>query len=253
MKRPLIAAAVLFFCLAFFADCSKSQGNPDLALVEVGCQGGNLYFTVANRGNGDLPRDWEAAASVTIDGSQMDSVLLTQPTSRTAGGLEKAGGSSLFLTAYDLEQIVRVDIALDYTDQIGESNEENNVDNNIYVAPCSLPDLVVDEVSLDENCFLTFKLRNAGVGEILKKAWAYEFMDACAVSIYLEDKQWACIPLISLDPSHLLERAGGAMTFKSELKITPKALVTVIADSTETINESEEQNNKAAATLACAK
>jgi hypothetical protein len=113
--------------------------------------------------------------------------------------------------------------------------------------------LIVEEVALDENCFLTLKLKNQGQGPIPKKAWSEEFFDYCGVSVYVEDKQWACIPFHYLDPRHALEAVGGSLVFKSDLKITAETMITAIADSTENLSESEEQNNKAMATLTCKK
>jgi hypothetical protein len=113
--------------------------------------------------------------------------------------------------------------------------------------------LIIEEVALDENCFLTLKLKNQGQGPIPKKAWSEEFFDYCGVSIYVGDKQWACIPFHYLDPRHALEAAGGNLVFKSDLKIVDETMITAIADSTESLSESEEQNNKAVATLACKK
>jgi hypothetical protein len=212
-----------------------------------------LYFSVSNDGPGDIPENWTSLASVAIDGVPEGNVLLSKPTTRTKGGAEKPGGTSTYLTAYSIENIVRVDIVLDYNQAIQDAHRDDNVRNSLYVAPCDLPDLVVDEVTLDEQCRLTMKLRNAGPGLVPSKAWKYEFMDYCAVSIFLGEKQWACIPLVTLDPRHNLETSGGSLVYKSDLKVPDGTLVTVIIDSTANVIETDEQQNKMAAVLSCKK
>ncbi len=253
MKTRMVLALPFLLALIVMADCSKEKGLPDLSLSEIGCQGGVLYFKVTNDGQGDIPKDWQSLASVAIDGVNQGDVALNRPTSRLNGGAEKAGGTSTYLTAYSVYNTIRVDIALDYNDAIRESHRDDDVRHSLYVAPCDLPDLVVEEIAVDENCFLTLKLKNMGPGLVPKKAWHYEFMDYCAVSIYLQDKAWACIPLVSLDPNHALEPPGGTLMFKSDVKIKEKTLVTAIVDSTANISESNEQNNKASSIPGCKK
>jgi hypothetical protein len=130
---------------------------------------------------------------------------MDKPTSKENGGLDKPGGVSFYLTPYPVEEIRRVDIALDYADVIRETHEDDNIRNGLYVAPCSLPDLVVEEVALDENCFLTLKLKNQGQGPIPKKAWSEEFFDYCG-SPSTSRTSSGLHPLPSVDPRHALKR-----------------------------------------------
>jgi hypothetical protein len=248
---PRILAVIAVVFLA--ASCSGPSGLPDLDVQEVGCQDGVLYLKFINHGPGAMPENWAALASVSIDGERRDDILMEKPSGRTNGGLEKPGGVSLYLTPYPIENILRVDIALDYTDTIRETHEDDNIRNNLYVAPCSLPDLVIEQVALDADCSVTLRLKNQGQGPVPKKAWSEEFFDYCGVSIYVGDKEWTCVPFLSLDPRHSLEAAGGTLDFKTGLKIKGETMITAIVDSTQNLNESEEQNNKAAATLTCKK
>jgi hypothetical protein len=237
----------------FTVGCRTQEGLPDLVLDDVGCQEGNLVFSVKNKGNGSLPEDWTALASVSIDGVVQQDIFLKDATSETEGGVAEPDGSSFYLTAFPVEQIIRVDVALDYPDDIREADEDNNIVNNIYVAPCSLPDLIVENLSLDENCKLRIHLKNQGEGDVPDIAWAYEFMDNCGVTIYKGDQAWACVPFISMDPSHALEPAGGTVAYTSDLEIQDETVVTVVVDSTGTVNESDERNNKWIQPLSCKK
>ena len=56
-----------------------------------------------------------------------------------------------------------------------------------------------------------------------------------------------------INPQHALEAVGATLTFKTELKVKNETMITAIVASTENLNESEEQNNKAVATHACKK
>jgi hypothetical protein len=254
MKKKWLTLLLAAASLIALSSCSKGRGLPDLGLSEVGCQDGLLYFKVMNNGQGDIPnKNWESLASVAIDGIQQGDVLLSKPTSRTNGGAEKAGGTSTYLTEYPVYNIIRVDIALDYNDAIEESHNDDNVRNSLYVAPCDLPDLTVEGLSLDKDCCLVIRLKNVGKGPVPQKAWHFEFMDYCAVSIYSGDKQIACSPLVAIDPDHALEPPGGVLVFKTDLKIKNKTLITVIIDSTANVSETNKQNNKASATLGCQK
>jgi hypothetical protein len=253
MKRIVLRTIALLAVIFLAASCSRQDGLPDLDVQEVGCQDGVLYLKFINNGPGIMPQNWTALASVSINGEKRDDILMERPSGRVDGGLDRPGGVGLYLTPYPVEEILRVDIALDYADMIKETHEDDNIRNNLYVAPCSLPDLVIEEVALDENCFLTLRLKNRGQGSVPKKAWSEEFFDYCGVSIYVGDIQWACTPFLSFDTRHDLEAAGGTLTYKTNLKIKDETMITAIVDATENLNESEEQNNKAVATLACKK
>ncbi len=254
MKKKWFMLTLGAISLIPLISCSKGRGLPDLSLSDVGCKDGLLFFKVTNDGQADIPnKNWESLASVAIDGVPQGDVLLSKPTSRTKGGAEKIGGTSTFLTEFPVYNIIRVDIALDYNDAIVESHKDDNVRHSLYVAPCDLPDLTIEGLSLDKDCFLVMTIKNIGKGPVPQKAWHYEFLDYCAVYIYLGNKQVACSPLVAVDPDHALEPPGGTLVFKTDLKISDKTLVTAIVDSTANISETNELNNKASANLACQK
>jgi hypothetical protein len=253
MKKTLLFSSAIFAAILLAGGCSGPKGLPDLDVEEVGCLDGVLFLKLINHGPGPMPEGWSALASIYLDGVHREDILMEKPTSKVEGGLDKPGGVSLYLTPYSIEEIVRADVVLDYTDAVKESHEDDNIRNSLYVAPCSLPDLVVEEVALDENCFVTVRLKNQGNGAVPKKAWSEEFFEYCGLSLYVGDKQWACIPFLAIDPRHALEAAGGSLSFRTELKISGETAVTAIVDSTENLSELEEQNNKSVATLSCKK
>lgn len=231
--------------------CQKAPaGLPDLYVEGVTCRGGNLALAVGNKG-GPLPDGWRAAAAISVDGSPQEVFPLTLSGEEKLGAFAKGKGALIFLTAARITQISGVSVSLDYSNEIEEADETNNTVMSWHVHPCDLPDLVIEDLSLDENCMVRVTVKNAGEGPIGEPAWSYEFLDYCGVSIYVDGKEVACVPFLSFDAERRVKPVGGRALLKSMIKIAKESVVLAVVDSTQVIAESNEMNNRASATLGC--
>ncbi len=116
-----------------------TQALPDLIVdnIYTGSQN-KLAITAKNAGSGPLPAQWLAVASVAMNGKDMGFISLANPTSSTGGGITSPGGTSTYLTAWDITQTVTVRVFVDSTQSIAESNEQNNVMEK-QLAPVTQP------------------------------------------------------------------------------------------------------------------
>jgi hypothetical protein len=113
---------------------------PDLVVKEIKCGPGNkLQFTVANIGTAPLPSGWIGKSHVWInERSLFDSIDLKRTVSVTRGGIENPGGTSTYVTPYEIVAPVAVKVETDFGNYIRESNERNNA-MIAKVAPCGKP------------------------------------------------------------------------------------------------------------------
>lgn len=100
---------------------------PDLVVGMIECDPDNrLSVTIENIGSGALPGGWSAVAEVYFNGTKKGEFDLKDPVSTANGGVEKPGGNSTYLLAWDITEPVTVGVAVDSADNIEESNEQNN-------------------------------------------------------------------------------------------------------------------------------
>lgn len=138
---------------------------PDLVVERIECVPGNkLSVTIKNIGSGALPSGWKALADTYFDGKRMGAFDLTYPTSILNGGIEKPGGSSAYLPGWDVTVPVTVRVIADFTDDIRESNEQNNSkQERIEPLVTKLPDLIIDRINCDrENSRIGYVIKNTG-------------------------------------------------------------------------------------------
>lgn len=249
---------VIFFSILLVASfsCQKKTEEepaaelPDLFVENVSCMGGSLYISIGNQG-GAIPEDWTGLMSLYIDGTSQEDILLTEPTSVSEGGIAESGGSSHYLMAFDISQPIRVDIYVDYTNEIEESNEDNNELENEYIGPCELPDLTVEDIYLDENCRVMVLIKNVGPGEVPSQAWSIRDIQECTLKLYLNDEEWCKSTFIDFDPDKALSTVDGEAVFPSELEITEESTVTAVIDCMDSIKELNEENNTKSKVLNC--
>jgi hypothetical protein len=223
---------------------------PDVFVENVSCMGGSLYISIGNQG-GAIPEEWTGLMSLYIDGTNQEDILLTEPTSVSEGGIAEPGGSSHYLMAYEVSKPIRVDIYVDYTNEIEESDEDNNELENEYLGPCLLPDLKVEDIYLDENCKVMVLVKNVGPGEVPSQVWSIRDIQECTLKLYLNDKEWCQRSFIDFDPDKALSPVDGEAVFPSELEITEESTVTVVIDCVDLINEQNEENNTKSKVLNC--
>ncbi len=109
----------------------------------------------------------------------------------------------------------------------------------------ALPDLVVESIWLDNRCNVNFKLRNSGPGNIPEK----EYKDsAVRVQSGSDIKDF---PLSRIDQSGVLKKAGGVVSFNTQIPLKSSADVKVTADFSKKIREPDagEKNNEKVAKL----
>lgn len=254
-NKPLLIIFLSVLLVASFS-CQKKpeeeqvSERPDLFVENVSCMGGNLYISIGNQG-GAIPEDWTGLMSLYIDGTNQEDILLTEPTSVSEGGIDEPKGSSHYLLAYDISQPIRVDIYVDYTNEIEESNEDNNELENEYIGPCELPDLQVDDIYLDENCKVMVLVKNVGPGRIPSQVWSVRDIQECTLKLYLNDEEWCQRSFIDFDPDEALSPVDGEAVFPSELEVTEESTVTAVIDCGDMIKEQNEENNTKSKVLNC--
>lgn len=254
-NKSLLIICMSLLLVALFSCQKKGEEEqapelPDLFVESVSCMGGSLYISVGNQG-GAVPEDWTGLMSLYIDGASQEDILLTQPTSVSEGGIAEPGGTSHYLMAYEVSRSIRLDIYVDYTNEIEESNEDNNEIGNEYIGPCELPDLTVEDIYLDENCKVMVLIKNKGPGKVPSQVWSIRDIQECTLKLYLNDKEWCKRSFIDFDPDEALSLVGGEAVFPSELEITEESTVTAVIDCADMIKEQNEENNTKSTVLNC--
>lgn len=251
MRKKFAALTVLGLIASLISSCSN--GRPDLTVKSIECREGKLFFSLANEGDSSLPEDWVALASLYIDGIVQEDVVLNEPTATHGGGVLEPGGTSDYWTAFDVDRILRVDIYVDYTKEITESNEENNSAENVYIEPCDLPDLTVESLSLDEDCYVVVKIKNQGEGSLPIPVWDVDNKENCGVTLLMNGQEWGKKTLWEIDPTRSLDEPDGSITFTSGLKVNGPAEISAKIDAIGAVYESDEGNNRREEILNCKK
>jgi len=165
MKRKEFLALVLISLMVILiVGCTPPviQWPPDLEVIDISCVSpeGILSFTVKNSGFGEMPDNWQTGPKVVAQISsyyaefdqdfplgQVD--LNEAAVSSSGGGIDQPDGTSTYHTDIIIgidESSLPVKVIVDYSDEIIESNEENNTTLQAFT-PCGrgvLPDLVVN-------------------------------------------------------------------------------------------------------------
>jgi hypothetical protein len=220
---------------------------PDLYLADYACKDGKLIFTIGNQGSGGLVSGWNGATDVFFNGVKKGSISLHNPTSTTGGGIEKSGGTSTFLTEYEITSPVSADFFIDSAKEIAESNEANNIRNGVKLKPCpaALPDLVIESIGTTKgDCLVVVTVKNLGPGPVPIEAWTVHTPDSPGVYIYVNGKSWGGASIWRFDPARALLPAGGTAKYLSKLSLKGRiAEVKAVIDQTGKIAEINEGNN----------
>jgi hypothetical protein len=244
MKRMLCLLLTLSLLIpGSFAQEQIITPLPDLIISEISLDSSNhIVFTASNIGKGGLPKGWIAVAEVMANQTSMGFISLTAPTSIKDGGLETPGGSAYYLTSLILTKDASVSVIADATQSIAEASEQNNILTvqlfpKTTPPPMDLPDLVVSRIRLSDGN-VAFTVTNIGKGP-MPKGWS------ASAEVYLDGLSEVTVSLNN--PSSIenggLETAGGSANYQTNLAIKETTAVKVLADSTQAIAESDEQNN----------
>lgn len=256
LKRRAVRYLLALAIPALSTTCSQPEsttGLPDLIVDDVSCMGGNLYMTIKNNGKAPLPEGWTALATLYVDGYLQEDIFLRSATSRTNGGIEQPGGQSHYLIPYDISSPVRVDIYLDYAETIDEENDDNNSLESIYVGPCVLPDLNIEDIYLDEECQVMVVIENRGPGRIPHNVWILDEEPQCVLTVFIDDKKRSSTMAHEFDPREDLHPVLGKAVFPTGLKLERKSTVKAVIDCSDIIQEQDESNNVKTVTLECGK
>ncbi len=108
-----------------------------------------------------------------------------------------------------------------------------------------LPDLIVDSIWLDNQCHVNFRLKNSGKGNIPDGEHR-----ECAVRVQF-GSEIKDFPMLRIDPSGVLKKAGGSVSFNTQVLLKSSVDVKVVVDFNRKIKEidSGEKNNEKMAKL----
>jgi hypothetical protein len=115
----------------------------------------------------------------------------------------------------------------------------------LQLAPVDLPDLVVDGIWLDGQCSINFRLKNSGPGNIPDGEHKESVV---RVQFGSEIKD---LLLGRIDPNGALKKAGGLISFNTQMTLKSSIDVKVVVDFNKKIKESDagEKNNEKVAKL----
>jgi len=207
---------------------------PDLVVTGIECGSGNkLSVTIKNIGSGALPSGWSAVAEAYFDGEKKGSFDLRNPTSTIGGGIEEPGGSSTYLLAWEITAPTTVMVIADSTDDITESNEQNNSkEEEVEPLVTELPDLVIEEIRCDQD--------NNRIGYMIKNVGEAVASSGHTTTLYVDGKEIAH-DLVGVD---LQPGATHESWFEEYKWLECKTIeVRVCADNHNQVKESDEQNN----------
>jgi len=245
MKR-LIFISFLACLLVIGANLSCKKEKPllpDLYVHDVSCMGANLYITIGNQGEGSLPENWSSLSTLYINGETQEDIVLNRPTSTTRGGIQEPNGLSHYLIPYIVSDIARIDVYLDYNNEIEESNEQNNEKENIYLDPCALPDLQINDVYLNEKNEIVVVIENIGPGVIPQQVWTADEQPDCTLRVLVDEEEKCLNKMCDFDPDKALEPISGIAVFPTGIIISEESVVTAVIDCDEIMMEKGEENN----------
>lgn len=245
MKRTMWIILLIGIWMAGISPaCKKEQGVlPDLVVEDISCMGGNLYITVKNQGEGPIPENGISLASLSLDGVVQQDILLNEPSFTAKGGITEPNGISSYLLPFDISASMRIDLYLDYNDEIEESNEENNQVEGLYIGPCLLPDLRVQDIYLDDDSQVVVVVENIGPGNLPLKSWIEGQQPECILRVIKNEEEFCVREIFEFDPEKQLEPVTGMAVFPTGLEITEESTVTAIIECSEMIKEQNKENN----------
>jgi subtilase family serine protease len=218
----------------------EEQKLPDLVVSKIECgKDSQLSVTLQNIGSGAIPSGWKALAEAYFGGVRKGAFDMTYTTATLNGGIDKPGGISVYLLNWYITEPVTVRVVADFTDDIEESNEQNNArEERVEPLVTKLPDLIVTKIECDTNNKLSVTISNIGDGK-LSAGWS-------GVSdIYFDNILKSSFDLGK--PTSVvgggIETPGGSAIYRLAWDITAPVAVRVIIDAIGKIAESDEQNN----------
>ncbi|RPI77678.1 MAG: hypothetical protein EHM45_08230, partial [Desulfobacteraceae bacterium] len=141
---------------------------------------------------------------------------------------------------------------------VAEAREDNNCPFFVNIkfqgfggqSEARKPDLLVEDIRLNEACEVVVKVRNAG-GPVPDEVWTVHKPESCAVYLTVNGAGWGGETVWHFDPAKGLQNPGGTAVFTSTYKVTGTATVKAEIDHTHQVAESNEANNAKTDRLTC--
>ena len=231
----------------------QKRSLPDLVVTKARtdheCR---LIVTVSNNGQGMLDLSYwnkKPTVDLTIERNNKFWSAADLKTIDPGQQLVHPGSSVEYRTALIAppQRPENIALVIDRKNQVQESNEQNNRQN--YAMVCTLPDLVISRIYLNQSCELMVEVKNAGNGELQSSAYD---KDGPMLTIKHNAKTREAKTLLVLDPHQALKSPGGTLLYRSNLKPgqQPEKIQALI-DQKQLVRETDEKNNVRSVTLAC--
>jgi hypothetical protein len=114
-----------------------------------------------------------------------------------------------------------------------------------------LPDLTIEDIWLNNQCFVVVKAKNNGPGTVPDTVWTAHTPDSSAVYLQINGKNWGGETIWHFDPAKNLQRPGGTATMTSNLKVSGTVTINATIDGTKKVTETNENNNQIDKILTC--
>ena len=139
---------------------------------------------------------------------------------------------------------------IDMNHAVIESNENNNASTK-KLDPRK-PDLVIEKLSLDQNCMVNVVVKNVGQGPVNEMVWLHKKYKDTGLYLKVDGKNWGGVTFRGLDKHKKLSHPNGVVIYQSNLKVQAQATITATIDNKSQIDEADETNNQVTQTLKCA-
>jgi hypothetical protein len=240
---------------------------PDLIVSDIELmQDCWIKVTLKNIGNGGVPASIYSgnySAVQMYKGSQAHGGMVLREFDPS--GLLKSSGASVskvwFYGSPGLNldpgvHSIRVDV--DASGDVAESNENNNSrTERLTCEQQRLPDLIVSDIELMQDCKIKVTLKNVGTGGVPASVYSGNMSDDSAVQMYKGSQAHGGMVLRVFDPSGLLKSPGASVSKvwfpgAANLALGPGThSIKVIVDNNNAVAESNENNNSRTERLTC--
>ena len=234
------------------------EGYPDLAVEEVSLnEAKQLIVKLSNRSrccNVHIARwNQKGADAITltanVDGRNYG---MTLPAIDPNGRLRKPGGSLTYV--FDKVRIgtsSTVTVTVDATGKVMEESEANNA-KTVQLGPPAVtlrqtppltgkPDLIVSDIRLDSAKRVLVEVSNVGIGGLDPALWSGG--NQPNLNLKMNGNGWANVPLAGYDRDKKLAKAGGRAVYETGYVLKKKATIDAAIDTTNVVEEGNENNN----------
>jgi hypothetical protein len=242
----------------------------DLAIVDITLnQECFVVVTVKNNGPGAVPdKVWtdhapdSCAVYLHINGKKWGGQSIWG--FDAAKGLKNPGGTATMTSNLKVTGTATIEAEVDHTHKVRETNESNNVmkkevtcraitavQPGVVAQLEKLPDLTVEDITLNKECFVVVTVKNNGPGAVPDAVWTEHTPDSSSVYLYINGKKWGGETIWHFDTAKNLKNPGGTATMTSNLKVTGAATIEADIDLTHKVKETDEKNNAMKKELTC--